>query len=325
MAKINLSLALAHYDRHIPFFDGTLPPDNIELNVLQVGQSVSERDGDNRHGRMLKDGEFDAAEVSLSSYLMGRSRGLPFTAIPVFPRRLFSLSMVWVNKAAGIQAPQDLIGKKVGLSSFQTTLSVLTKGDLQSEYDVPWRKIHWYTRRKETIDFKPEADVKIDLIPEENNIGNMFLKGELDALIMPHPPKEVTQGSDLICRLFEDPKREELKYFRKNGYYPIMHVIAFRNDVLDKNPEAAFMLVNLFEAAKKICREHYSDPNWSSMAWGRHLVEEERGHLGLDPWPNGFKKNRANLKRFIGYSFDQGLLERKLTVEELFAESTLAT
>jgi 4,5-dihydroxyphthalate decarboxylase len=323
MAKIKLSLALAHYDRHIPFFDGTLQSGKIDLNVLQVGQSVSERDGDNRHGRMLKDGEFDAAEVSLSSYLMGRSRNLPFTAIPVFPRRLFSLSMIWVNKTAGIQTPADLIGKKIGLSSFQTTLSVLTKGDLQSEYGVPWRKIHWYTRRQETIDFKPEAGVQIDLIPQESNIGQMFLAGDLDALIMPHPPKEVTEGSDLIRRLFDNPRGEELKYFQKNGFYPIMHVIAFRNEFLEKYPEAAPELVDLFETAGTLAREHYADPNWSLMAWGRHLYEEERRLIGQNPWPHGYKRNEANLKRFIGYSFDQGLLERKLTVKELFTESTL--
>jgi 4,5-dihydroxyphthalate decarboxylase len=325
MEKIKLSLALAHYDRHIPFFDGTLRTDKFDLDVLMVGQSVASRDGDNRHGRMLKNSEFDAAEVSLSSYLMAKSRWLPFTAIPVFPRRLFSLSMIWVNVNAGINTPQDLIGRKVGLSSFQTTLSVLTKGDLQSEYDVPWRKIHWFTRRKETIDFQAEDGVQIDLIPEEKNIGKMFLNGDLDALIMPHPPKEVTQGSKLIRRLFEDPKKEELKFFQKNGFYPIMHVIAFRDEVLDKHPEAANNLLSLFEQSQKLCREYYSDPNWSLMAWGRHLFEEERELLGTEPWPQGYKKNRVNLERFIGYSFDQGLLERELTVEELFAESTLDT
>ena len=325
MEKIKLSLALAHYDRHIPFFDGTIHSDKIDLKAFLVGQSVASRDGDNRHGRMLTNGEFDAAEVSLSSYLMAKSRGLPFTAIPVFPRRLFSLSMIWVHRNAGINTPKDLIGRNVGLSSFQTTLSVLTKGDLQSEYDVPWRKIHWHTRRKETIDFQPEDGLKIYLIPEEKNIGKMFLNGELDALIMPHPPQEVTQGSDLIRRLFDDPKKEELKYFQKNGFYPIMHVIAFKDEVLGKNPETALILLDLFEKAKKNCLEFYSDPNWSVMAWGRHLFEEERRLLGIDPWPHGYKKNRVNLERFIGYSFDQGLLERKLTVEELFAESTIDT
>src|SRR3989442_2094373 len=87
---------------------------------------------------------------------MAKSRGMPFTAIPVFPRRLFSLSQMWVNVDAGIKSPQDLIGKRVGLSTFQTTLSVLAKGDLQSEYNVPWRKINWIVSKEEAVPFRPE-------------------------------------------------------------------------------------------------------------------------------------------------------------------------
>ena len=325
MHKIDLTMALSHYDRHVPFFDGSIQPRDINLKVLQVGQSVTLRDGASRHGRMLREGEFDVCEVSLSSYLMAKSRGWPFTAIPVFPRRLFSQSMIWVNINAGIRSPKDLIGRKIGLNSFQTTLSVLTKGDLQSEYGIPWRDIQWHTRRKETINFTATEDTKIHLIPPDKEIGKMLVQGEIDALIMPHPPKEVTQGNDRIRRLFEDAKQEEVKYFNKNGFYPIMHVIAFKDEVLKKYPQAALTLIKAFEDAKKISQDYYSDPNWSLMAWGRHLFEEERHLLGNDPWPNGLQKNRANLERFIGYSLDQGLLTRELTVKELFDESTLHT
>ena len=100
---------------------------------------------------MLKHGEFDICEVSLSSYLMAKSRNMPFIAVPVFPRRLFSHSQIWINVDAGIRTPNDLVGRKVGLNTFQTTLSVLAKGDLQSEYDVPWRDIEWYVAREETV------------------------------------------------------------------------------------------------------------------------------------------------------------------------------
>jgi len=277
MPKTKLTLALSHYDRHIPFFDGSVQLEDFELEVLQVGQSVPLRDGADRHGRMLRKGEFDGCEVSFSSYLMAKSRGWPYTAIPVFPRRLFSLSMIWVNAKAGIQSPKDLIGRKVGLNTFQTTLSVLTKGDLQSEYDVPWRRIHWFTRRKETVDFKMEDGVQIDLLPEGKKIGSMLIQGEIDALVMPHPPKEVSEGSDRIKRLFPDPKGEELNYFQKNGFYPIMHILVFKDEVLKKYPEAATSLMGAFESAKTICREYYSDPNWSLMAWGRHLFEGTTG------------------------------------------------
>jgi 4,5-dihydroxyphthalate decarboxylase len=302
----------------VPFFDGTVQPEGMDSNVLIVGQSDAQRDGQDRHERMLQKGEFDVCELSLSSYLMAKSRALSFTAIPVFPRRLFSLSQMWVNVEAGIDSPQDLIGKKVGLHSFQNTLATLSKGDLQSEYDVPWREIHWMLRKEETIPFKPEEGIKLELIPAHKEIGEMLESGEIAAMMTPHPPKPVLSGSKKIRRLFPDPKAEDLRYFRKNGFFPIMHVVAFKNQVLEKYPEAARNLLNAFDKAKALCREFYADPNWSWLAWGRQAFEEEQKLLGDDPWPYGLEKNRSNLERFMGYSLDQGLMAKKMTVEELF-------
>jgi len=318
MSKPKLTIALSHYDRHVPFFDGTVQPEAIDLNVLIVGQSDRQRDGEERHERMLQKAEFDAAELSLSSYLMAKSRGMPFTAMPVFPRRLFSLSQMWVNIEAGIERPIDLIGKKVGLHSFQNTLATLSKGDLQSEFEVPWRKIHWVLNKKDNIPFEPEKGVKIDQLADGTDAGKLLESGEIGAMMTPHPPKPVLRGSTKIRRLFEDPKAEDLRYYKKNGFFPIMHVVAFKDDVLKKSPEAAQSLFNAFTEAKKICREFYADPNWSWLAWGRQAFEEEEKLLGPDPWPYGLEKNRANLERFVGYSLDQGLMAKKMAVEELF-------
>src|SRR5262244_1530289 len=155
MAQAKLTMALSRYDRHIPFFDGSVKAEGVDLTILEVGQSEPLKHGQDRHKRMLQKQEFDICELSLSSYLIAKSRGMPFTAIPVFPRRLFSLSQMWVNKNAGIHSPQDLVGRKVGLSTFQTTLSVLAKGDLETEYNVPWRKIDWYISKDEAVPLKP--------------------------------------------------------------------------------------------------------------------------------------------------------------------------
>lgn len=323
MANLELTMALSHYDRHIPFFDGSVRAEGVDLKVLQVGQSEPLKHGRDRHERMLQKAEFDICELSLSSYLMARSRALPFTAIPVFPRRLFSLSQIWVNVDAGIRSPQDLVGKKVGLSTFQTTLSVLAKGDLQSEYNVPWRKMDWIVSKEETLPFKPQEGVKIQLVPRGNRMGVLLERGEIAALMVPHPPQEALKGSPKIRRLFADPRQEEIKYFQKNGYYPIMHVVAFKDDVLAKDPWLAQNVMAAFDRAKQACMAYYDDPNWSRFVWGRHLFEEERKAFGDDPWPNGVEKNRVNLERFIGYSLDQGLMERKLAVEDLFPGETL--
>ena len=325
MANLRLTLALSHYDRHIPFFDGSVQAEGVDLQVLEVGQSNPLKHGQDRHERMLQKGEFDICELSLSSYLIAKSRGMPFTAIPVFPRRLFSLSQMWVNNNAGIKSPEDLIGKKVGLSTFQTTLSVLAKGDLQAEYGVPWRKLDWYMSKDEAVPIKPLDGVGMQILKPGQKIGVMLEKGEIDALMVPHPPQEALRGGGNIRRLFTDPKAEETKYFRKNGYYPIMHVVAFKDPVLAQNPWLARSVMEAFDKAKEACVEYYDDPNWSRFVWGRHLFEEERIAFGEDPWPHGVQKNRANLERFIGYSIDQGLMEKKLEVEELFAPNTLGT
>lgn len=325
MAKLNLTMALSHYDRHIPLFDASVETEGADLTVLEVGQSEPLKHGSDRHERMLQKREFDICELSLSSYLMAKSRGMPFTAIPVFPRRLFSLSQMWVNVDAGIRSPQDLIGRKVGLSTFQTTLSVLAKGDLQAEYNVPWRKMDWVVAKEEAVPFKPQEEVHIELVAAGKKIGAMLEQGEISALMVPHPPQQALKGSPKIRRLFTDPKQEEIKYFQKNGYYPIMHVVAFKDEVLATSPWLAQSVMAAFEKAKEASVRYYDDPNWSRLIWGRHLFEEERKVFGEDPWPYGVKKNRANLERFIGYSLDQGLVEKKLEVNELFAATTLST
>jgi 4,5-dihydroxyphthalate decarboxylase len=325
MAKLKLTMALSHYDRHIPFFDSTVSPDGIDLTVLEVGESIPLRHGAERHARMLQKKEFDICEVSLSSYLMAKSRGMAFTAVPVFPRRLFSQSQIWVNTDAGIVSPKDLVGRKVGLNTFQTTLSVLAKGDLQSEYGAAWRDIEWYVAREETVAFTPAQGTQIHLVPKGKKIGEMLDQGELDSIMMPHPPEPVLRGSKNIRRLFTNARDEELKYFRKNGFFPIMHILAFNEDVLKNNPWVADSIVKAFERAKEVCRHYYDDPNWSWLAWGKHFMEEQQHLLGDDPWPSGVQKNRANLERFMGYSLDQGLMARKMTVEALFHESTAHT
>jgi 4,5-dihydroxyphthalate decarboxylase len=322
-SKIKLRMAMERYDRHFPFFDQTVPvPPEIELEILQVGQSVTLRDGTDRHGGML-DGLYDVAEFSMSSYLMAKGRGMPIAAIPVFPRRLFSQSQMWVHPDANLWHPRDLIGKKVALSSFQTTLSLLAKGDMKFYYDVPWEKIHWILTSEEKVAFQVKDGVKVDFIGNRQDLGRALEAKEVDAFFLPHPPHSVLTGKTAARRLFADSRGEELAYFRKVGDYPIMHVIVIRQEIVDRHPWIARAVQKMFEDAKDIAETYYEDPNWSRLAWGRHDYEEERRLFGRDPWENGFKRNRANIERFIKYSHDQQLIDSAYPPEALFCEETL--
>jgi 4,5-dihydroxyphthalate decarboxylase len=315
-----LTMALSLYDRHVPFFDRTVDVRNVDLQVLAVGESNFLRDGLNRHHRMLMDQEFDACEVSLSSYMMAKSQGLPFTAIPVFPRRLFSQSHIWVNGDSSIREPKDLIGGKVGVITFQTTLSVQMKGDIQSEYGVPWREIDWYVAAEEPIQFTPPAEVNLRRIPANKKMVQLLESGDIDALVTPRPPVATSASAAKIRRLFSDPRQEERCYFRKHGFFPVMHVIALKESSVRKYPWVPPALIEAFKKAHEIYRTYYADPNWTTLTWARHLFEEEQELLGRDLWPIGLVGNQNNLKIFSDYMVEQGLLSNALPLQGLFAD-----
>jgi 4,5-dihydroxyphthalate decarboxylase len=232
---------------------------------------------------------------------------------------------MYVNTTAGIAAPRDLIGKRVGLRSFQTTLSVLAKGDLQHEYGVPLDQVTWVTSANEPVPFAPPPGVRIERAPRDQHIETMLVAGVIQAYMVPRMPRPFVQGAPKVARLFPDPRTAELTYYQKNGFYPIMHVLAVKPEVLHEHPEVAMCLFDAFEQAKEMSFHYYDDPNWSHLVWAAHLLKEERDTMGAAAWANGLARNRKNLERFIQYELDQGLIDRRLEVEELFHETTHGT
>ena len=320
-----ITIAMDRYDRHFPFFDGTVKaPEGFTYKALQVGQSDGLRDGGSRHEQMIHNGSFDVAEFSMSTFLMAVDRGVPLIGVPIFPRRLFSQSCMFVRADSDIEKPADLIGRRVGLSSFQTTLSLLAKGDLKFEYGVAWEDIKWLLTRAEKVKFDHKPGVTIDYAPKGADLGVLLENHEIDAIFMPHPPHSVMKGKVKTRRLFRDTQAEEKRYFDKLGYWPIMHIVAMAPSLVEEHPDLPAALMDMFAQAHEICDDYYSDPNWARLPEIRHLYESSREKFG-DPWKIGFAANRANLERFIQYSHDQGLISQRYAPEKLFVASTLAT
>jgi len=319
-------LAIDRYDRHFPFFDNTvtLPP-GLALRVLQIGQSTDLRDGKNRHVRMLREGEFDAAETSLASYVVAKGKGLPFTAIPVFPRRLFSQGQIYVNVDAGIHTPADLAGRTVGLQSFQTTLAVLAKGDLAADYGVPLTSIRWRLQGADVLETENTRGFDIASLPEGTDLADALAAGEIDALFFSRTPRSRSGQQDRIRRLFEDPRAAEADYVRTHGYWPIMHVVALKEESVAADPGLPVKLMGAFAAAGRIASGYLNDPNWSQILWAKYALDQEREAFAHSLWTSGVAANRANLERFVGYAFDQGLIDRPLAVSELFHASVRET
>ena len=322
-----LTIALERLDRHAPFFKGTVAaPAGIAFKALEVGVGFDpgRRDGIDRHGRMFRDREFDICEQSLASYIMSRSRSDEFIATPVFPRRLFSQNCMFVNVDAGIDKPTDLIGKRVGVWSFQTTLCALAKGDLKAEYDVPWEQIDWYIQYHEELPWTAQG-VSVRDIPKGKDAGQMLVDGELDAMFHPLPPRAVLANPDRVRRLFPDARAESIRHFEKFGYCPIMHLLAFTRELVEAAPWLPRAMIACWEDAKRKTVEFYDDPAYSMLMFARNELEWQRDAMGADLFPSGLEANRANLEQFIGYLADQKLIEAPIPVERLFHDSVLDT
>jgi 4,5-dihydroxyphthalate decarboxylase len=322
---MEIKLAIDRYDRHFPFFDGSLSHSfDFVIRPFQVGQSATLQHGTDRHELFL-DGQFDVAEFSMSSFLAAKTRGYPIVGIPVFPRRLFSTSQMWVRQDSDMTEPANLIGKNVALSAFQTTLSLLAKGDLEFHYKVPWRSINWKLTTKEKIPLEHGPDVSVEFIGDRDRLGDRLQAGEIDAFFLPHPPSNEMSGEVPARRLFVDPESEEKRYFDETGSFPIMHVIAIQEAMVNKNPDLPSQLMEIFHSAFDIAEGYYADPNWSMLPGVRHQFERDRERFMGKAWPRGFIANRSNIDRLMRYAVDQGIGAEYLPPEALFAAATLET
>ena len=323
---MTITLAIDRYDRLMPFHDGSVDvPADLRLKVLQIGQETKLRDGTHRHARMLQDGEFDAAEVSLSSYIAACARGLPFTAIPVFPRRLFSMGQIFVRNDAAYRHPRDLAGKTIGLQSFQTTLAVLAKGDMAREYGLDLQSVRWMTRKAETIESANGTRFDVERMPNGLSMTEALEQRVVDAIFYSRTPWTNPDPALPIRRLFDDPQAEEQRYYAANGYWPIMHLIAIKQSVADRYPELPMQLMHAFESAHRISDQYLDDPGSSRLAWNKYARETEANLLAPKLWPLGIAANRKNLERFIGYSLEQGIIENSVSLEAMFHPSTHAS
>jgi 4,5-dihydroxyphthalate decarboxylase len=311
--KVELTLACGDYEITRPLMDGTVRPDGIDLKV------VTAMDSPTRHWRFLRNREFDMAEVSCSSYMAARDNGLQFRAIPVFPHRRFRHGFVFINSAKGIRKPTDLIGKKIGVKFFLNTAALWLRGIMEHDYGVPSSSIDWHTELDEDVAQVNLDGVRITRVPKGQTIVDMLVDGELDAVLHPDLIKPLRDRDPRVGRLFPDYKAEEAAWFAKTGMFPIMHVLGFRQEIVDKHPWVPVNMYAAFEEAKAIAMKRMENPRIVPLAWYREAWEEQQTLMGRDPWEYGLsEQNRKTLETMVGYSHEQGLIRRRIPLEELF-------
>jgi 4,5-dihydroxyphthalate decarboxylase len=315
LSQLSLTLACGDYEITRPLKEGSVKPEGIDLNVLTGMDSTT------RHWRFLRNQEFDVAEVSCSSYLVARDRGMPVEGIPVFLHRRFRHGFIFINTSKGIHSPADLAGRKIGLKQFQSTALVWLRGILQHEYGVPLESIEWICELDETLDFAGARDFKIVRLPDDRSVEQMLADGEIDALLHPDLIRPLLAKDPRVSRLFPNYRQEELAYYQKTGIFPIMHILGIRREIIEKNSWIAINLFHAFDEAKRIAMKRLTNPRVVPLVWYREGWEEQESIFGDDPWEYGLsKKNENTLETLVGYAHEQGLIRRKPALEELFLD-----
>jgi len=310
MNKLELTLACGRYDRTQALIDGRVQPEGVDLTFIPL------RPGET-FWRMLNHGEFDASEMSLSSYTILRSEGdTRFIAIPVFPSRVFRHSAVYLRADSAIEKPEDLKGKRVGVGDYQMTAAVWVRGFLAHEHGVRPEDIGWVVG-KPIRSIKPPAGIKLDILAPDTTLEEMLERGEIDALVSVMIPKGLGKT---VRRLFRDPRKVESDYYKKTGIFPIMHTLVLKTELYDKKPWLAVSFYRAFCRARDLAYHtmYDTDALTVSLPWIIEDVEATRAIFGPQIWDYSIEGSRPTLDALVSYLDEQKLSRRKMSVEELF-------
>ena len=323
--NLQLSIGITNNPRTWPIIDGTVKPDGIDLvpTVLHPSELF---------WRQLHFAEFPVAEMSCSSFMIALGRGdTRFVGLPIYTTRRFFHTSILVARKAGIDKPADLKGKRVGVPEYQQTAALWARGVLQHEFGVHAKDIEFWMERTPEMShggatgFTPPPGVVVKQIPADKSIGAMMLSGELDAVLHYLANRNLVDRSraDLASHpdfkyLFPDPIAEGIRYYRKTGLYPINHQAVVRRDIFEKEPWVVLNLIKAFNRANEIANAQRQEHVDYHLATGLLAGDAKTPVLH-----HGVKANRKVIETIAQYSLEQGLTQRLIKIEELYAPNAL--
>jgi 4,5-dihydroxyphthalate decarboxylase len=324
MVEVPITIACGNYDRTQAIKDGVVKVEGCAVTYLPLYPEEI-------FFRAFRYAEFDVSEISFSSYIRTVAAGTSaYIGIPAFVSRIFRHSGIYIRTGAGIRSPQDLRGKRIGLPEYQITAVVWMRGLLQHEYGVHPSEIHWRSGgqeqpgRHERTPLKAIPGLDLQPIGDDQTLVEMLRQGELDALFTARAPSSFLAGEPHIARLFADTRAAETAYYRKTGLFPIMHLIGIRRTLAEKYPWLATSVYKAFCDAKAIAMANLRDVNalLVTLPFLEAETRETIAAMGEDFWKYGVHENLREIEALTQYAHEQGLVDRRVGVDELFATST---
>jgi 4,5-dihydroxyphthalate decarboxylase len=321
MSRLKLTYASCKYDRIEALRTGEVTVEGADLNVMVFpsGRQIFDR--------MVGGEEFDASELSASEYISLAGRGdRRFIAIPVFPSRVFRHGYIFVNSRAGIRTPKGLEGRRVGLPLYTQTASIWLRGHLMHQFGVDLETIRWVQGAVESGGGhgRPHAPPLLRPVVIEQNasgrpLAELLARGDIDAYLGSRKPPNF--GADpAVERLLPNHRALERDLYKRDKIFPIMHLVAIRRAVYEKNPWIASSLYAAFVEAKRIAlrRLRYAGSLAAMLPWLHDEIEEIDEVFGGDPFPYGIAPNRPTLQALVRYMVEQHFIAEPIPIEQLF-------
>jgi ABC-type nitrate/sulfonate/bicarbonate transport system substrate-binding protein len=267
--------------------------------------------------RMVRNLEFDVSEMALTTYLVAKAHGVPFTAVPAFLVRGFHHGAISYRVSSDIRSPKDLEGRKVGVNrGYTVTTGVWARAILAEEHGVDLSTVTWVLSGDEHVaQYRPPANV----VPVEpgRTLEQMLADGELAAVI------GVDIDSPDVAPLIPEPDEAGFAALQSRGLYPINHLVVIKDELLRERPELGAEVFDAFARAKQFYVDRLRNGAIESPNATDRMYQRVTELTGADPLPYGIEPNRAVLETLMRHAVDQRILDRPMPLDQVFAPGTL--
>jgi 4,5-dihydroxyphthalate decarboxylase len=199
------------------------------------------------------------------------------------------------------------------------------RGWMHNDCGVRLPDVHWVQAgtnapgRIEKVELNLPQGVELTRVGDRS-LSQMLATGEIDCAIIARPPACFLADHPDVVRLFPDYLEMEKDYFERTKVWPIMHIIAMQERILEENPWVARNLFNAFNESKRRSVERLLDPAVSRypLAWLPTYGRQMMHIFGKDPFPFGIDENRATWEQMLLYTHQQGIAHKHVTPEDIF-------
>jgi 4,5-dihydroxyphthalate decarboxylase len=344
---VKLTLGFARNLRIEPLVDGSIKPQNIELDFVMspIGELFY---------RNLEYDEFDLSEMSLSAFVMARERRdgaqWQWTGLPVFLSKAFHIwEDLFVHTGANIRGPEDLQGKRIGVPDYLITAVIWMRIFLKELYGIKPQDITWYLGRPKEfshtalfgLDKNPPPGVSLHWLTEDQSFDIMLDRGELDAAygffprIAPTAPSfrrldryggTPISGNPRIRKFLPDGGREVITaYYRQTGVLPANHFFFVQNRILEEHPWVALELYKAFQRSKEMAYERAQRLRSTYLLFEGQDRKSQAETFGPDVYPLGLRANRTMLELLFHNCYEEGLTQKLAAPEDVLARTTWDT